>query len=108
MCGTEAASAEAVMSDETDGIAVMDQGIIAGDLLVDRDQHLLFANQLQQVAKLYPLALNHLPDGHRRRHFASEIAFAVGRLELSHQGNRHHLRTALLFNPVDSIARAQP
>ena len=55
-----------------------------------------------------PLALNHLPDGHRRRHFASEIAFAVGRLELSHQGNRHHLRTALLFNPVDSIARAQP
>ena len=108
MCGTEAASAEAVMSDETDGIAVMDQGVIAGDLLVDRDQHLLFANQLQQVAQLYALALNHLPDGHRRRHFAGEVAFAVGRLELSHQGNRHHLRTAFLFNPVDSIARAQP
>jgi hypothetical protein len=29
-------------------------------------------------------------------------------LELSHQGNRHHLRRTLLFNPVDSIARAQP
>jgi hypothetical protein len=29
-------------------------------------------------------------------------------LELSHQGNRHHLRTVLLFNAVDSIAQAQP
>jgi len=35
------------MADETDGIAVVDQGIIAGDLLVNRDQNLLLANQLQ-------------------------------------------------------------
>ncbi len=96
------------MADETDGIAVMDQGIIAGDPLVDRDQHLLFADQLQQVAQLHALALNHLSDRHGRGHFASEIAFAVGRLELSHKGNRHHPRTTLLFNAVDSIAQAQP
>jgi len=96
------------MTDETDGIAVMDQGIIAGDLLIDCDQHLLFADQLQQVAQLYALALNHLSDRHGRWHFAGEIAFAVGRLELSHKGNRYHLRTTLLFNAVDSIAQAQP
>ena len=41
------------MADETDGIAVVDQGIIAGDLLVNRDQYLLFANQLQQMAQLH-------------------------------------------------------
>ena len=72
------------MADETDGIAVVDQGIIAGDLLVNRDQYLLFANQLQQMAQLHALALNHLSDRQRRGYFASQITFAVGRLELSH------------------------
>lgn len=90
MRGSQAASAETVMSDETDGIAVMDERIITGDFLVDRDKDLFFANQLQQVAQLYALTLNQLPHGHGRRHFTGEITFAVGRLELSHQGNRHH------------------
>jgi len=96
------------MADETDGIAVVDQGIIAGDLLVDRDQYLLFSNQLQQMAQLHALALNHLSDRQGRGYFTSQITFAIGRLELSHQGNRHHLRIVLLFNAVDSIAQAQP
>jgi hypothetical protein len=30
------------MSDEPDGIAIMDQRVVAGDFLVDRDQHFLF------------------------------------------------------------------
>ena len=59
------------MADETDGIPVVDQGIIAGDLLVDRDQYLLFANLLQQMAQLHALALNHLSDRQGRGHFAS-------------------------------------
>ena len=107
VCRPKTASPEAVMSDQPDGIAVVNQGIIAGDFLVDGDQHFFFANQLQQVTQLHALALNHLPDRHGRRDFAREIAFAVGRLELSHQGNRHHLLRKPPFNAVDSVREAQ-
>lgn len=73
------------MSDEPDGIAIMDQRVVAGDFLVDRDQHFLFPDELQQVAELYALSLNHLPNSHGRDHFAGHIPLAVGCLELSHQ-----------------------
>ena len=65
MTRAEAATAEAVMADKTDGIAVMHQGIVAGDFLVNGDQHLLFTEQLQEVTQLQALALDHLSDRHR-------------------------------------------
>ena len=46
--------------------------------------------QLQQVAELKPLPLNHLADGERRRNFAGQIPLAVGCLQLTGQGNGHH------------------
>src|SRR5262245_53572864 len=64
MCRSESTTAESVMPDEPDGIAIMDQRIVAGDFLVDRDQHFFFADQLQQVAKLHALPLNDLPHRH--------------------------------------------
>ena len=42
-------------------------------------------DELQQVAELYALSLNHLPNSNGRVHFAGHIPLAVGSLELSHQ-----------------------
>ena len=107
MTRSETATAESIMSDETDRISVMHERIIAGDFLVDRDQYLFFTNQLQQVTQLYALALNHLPNGHGGWHIAREIAFTVGCLELSHERNGYHLLTELPCNPVDSLREAR-
>ena len=50
------------MADEADRVAVLDQRVVARDLLIDRDEYLLLTNQLQQVAKLHTLSLDDLAD----------------------------------------------
>ena len=81
----------------------MDEGIIARDLLIDGDQDLFFPDQLQQMAQLDALPLDQLPYGYGRREFAGEIAFAVSRLELSHERDRHHRPTE--FAPPTALTR---
>ena len=49
---SESSSAEPVVADKSDGIAVMDQRIVAGDFFVNRHQYFLFPDQLQQVTEL--------------------------------------------------------
>ena len=78
------------MSDETKGVPILDQGILAGDLFIDRDEHFLFPQQLEEMAELHPLPLNQLPHGHGRGKVAGQIAFAVGRLQLSCQHDGDH------------------
>jgi hypothetical protein len=42
MRGPEAAAPHAVVTDETERISILDEGIFAGDSFVDRDEHFFF------------------------------------------------------------------
>lgn len=107
MGGAEAAAAESVVTDQPDGVAVVNQRVVAGDLFVDRHQDLLLPDQLQQVTQLYALPLNHLPHRDGRGEFDGHIPFSVHRLQLSQQLDRHHVSRMLLpGGGVDSVRRA--
>jgi hypothetical protein len=68
------------MADEANRITILHHRILARNLLVDRDQHFFFADELEQVAELGTLSLDHLPDGHGRWDLAGKIPFTVGGL----------------------------
>ena len=82
------------MSDETKGVPILDQGVLAGNLLIDRHEHLLFSQQLEEVAELNPLPLNQLPHRHWRGNVAGQIALSVGRLQLPCQHDGDHACSA--------------
>jgi hypothetical protein len=78
MRGTQSAAAHSVVSDETNGVSILDKGIFAGDLFIDCHKDFLFSEQLEQMAELNPLPLNQLPNGHRRGNLAGKIALPIG------------------------------
>lgn len=91
--GTQAAAPHAVVADQADRVAVVYQGIFAGDLFIDRHEDFLFADQLEEVAELDALPLNELADREGFGDFAGEVPFAVGGLKLSRQDDGHHIPT---------------
>jgi hypothetical protein len=68
------------MADEPNRIAILHHRILARNLLINRDQHFFFADELKQVAELDTLSLDHLPDGHGRGDLAGKISFPIGGL----------------------------
>src|SRR5437016_5689851 len=107
---TKPGSAHAVMPHQLDRVAVLNQRVLAGDLFIDGHQDFLLANELEEMAQLHALPLDHLADGHGGRYFTGQVPFAFEGLELTHQRNGNHDRTVLLFSgdrrglvPVDSM-----
>lgn len=94
----EPASACAVMSHKAHGVSVLHERILAGDPFVDGDEHLLFSQELQHVAKATALSLNHLSYAERGRDLTSQISLAISRLKLAHQRNRNHVVWILSVN----------
>ena len=72
------------MSHEAHGVSVLHERILAGNALVDGDQHLLFPQELQHVTKATALSLNHLSNAEWGRDLTSQISLAISRLELAH------------------------
>jgi hypothetical protein len=72
------------MSHKAHGVSVLHERILAGNAFVDGDEHLLFPQELQHVAKATALSLNHLSNAQRGCDLASQISLAVSRLELAH------------------------
>jgi hypothetical protein len=72
------------MADKPQSIAVLHEGILAGNAFIDRHQDFLFPQELKQMAQVVSLSLNDLSDTHRGGKFACQIPLAIGRLELAH------------------------
>jgi hypothetical protein len=74
----QAAAAHSVVTDETNGVSILDKRIFAGDFLVDGHEDLLFSQQLEEMAELNPLPLNQLPDGQWGGNLAGQITLPIG------------------------------
>ena len=61
------ASPETVVSDKPNGVAIVHNGVVAGDFFVDRYQHFFFANKLKQVTELHALSLYQLSNADTAR-----------------------------------------
>jgi hypothetical protein len=77
--------------DQANRITVLNQGIFARDFFVNRHQHLLFSDQLEEVTQLEALALDELAHGQGCGNFAGHIPLSISGLELPGQDNRHHV-----------------
>lgn len=82
------------MSYQANGISVLDQRILTGDFLVDRDQHFLLPQQLKEMTKLNALSLNELSHRLGGRNLTGEVALSISGLQLSRQYNGHHWCTS--------------
>jgi hypothetical protein len=89
---------------EAYGISVLHERIFTGNAFVDRDEDLLFPQELQHGTEATTLSLNHLPYTQGDWYFTSQISLAIHRLKLAHQRNRNHV-TSILSAGRHSVRR---
>ncbi len=77
---TQTAPSCPVMANEAKGVAILNSGVFARDPLIDGHEDFFLAEQLQEMPKIVPLSLNHLPHGHGVGNFAGQVPLSIGRL----------------------------
>jgi len=105
---SQAGAAHPVMGNQLERVAVMYEGVLAGDPLIDRDHQLFFSHQLSDVLPQAGLTEDQLPDHDRLRDLAGKIPLPIVGLQLAHQRNSDHRRSGTRGTLTGAPDGAQP